>query len=135
MVFTRKKARMGANPEYPARTQPGTNIREVRTPRQTVFTLEKNWIIHSTCSSILSGREGWWIALSCSLFQRFFDRGWYEKYYHSLALKFHPDKNQHSQVSDVMKKINEAREELENTLHHIDEIREEERVRMDAVRE
>ena len=42
MVFTIKKARTGANPEYPARTHPGTNIREVRTPRRTVFTQEQN---------------------------------------------------------------------------------------------
>ena len=42
MVFTRKKSRAVANPEYPARNQPGTNIREVRTPRRTVFTQEQN---------------------------------------------------------------------------------------------
>ena len=33
---------MGANPESPARTRPGKNIREVRTPRRTVFTREQN---------------------------------------------------------------------------------------------
>ena len=33
------------------------------------------------------------------------------------------DKNWHSQVSDVMKMINKAREELENTLRHNDAIR------------
>ena len=53
-----------------------------------------------------------------------------KKVYRSLALRFHPDKNQHSQVSDVMKMINEAKEELENTLHHNHAMREEERVRM-----
>ena len=42
MVFTRQKARAGANPEYPPRTQPGKNIHEVRTPRQKVFTKEHN---------------------------------------------------------------------------------------------
>ena len=42
MVFTIQKARAGANPESTARTQPGTNIREVRTPRRTVFTWEQN---------------------------------------------------------------------------------------------
>ena len=51
-----------------------------------------------------------------------------KKAYRFLALRFHPDKNQRSQVLDVMKMINEAKEELENTLH------EEERVRMDAMR-
>ena len=42
MVFTRKKAILGANIESPARAQPGKNIREVRTPRQTVFKQEQN---------------------------------------------------------------------------------------------
>ena len=48
-----------------------------------------------------------------------------KKSYCSLALQFHLDKNQHSQVSDAMKMINEAEEELENTLSHNDAIREE----------
>ena len=42
MVFTRQKARAGANPEYPARTHPEQIIREVRTPRRSVFTREEN---------------------------------------------------------------------------------------------
>ena len=42
MVFTRQKSRAGTNPEYPARTRPGTNIREVPTPRRTVFAREHN---------------------------------------------------------------------------------------------
>ena len=42
MVFTKQKARAGANLEYPPRTQPETNIREVRNPSRTVFTQEKN---------------------------------------------------------------------------------------------
>ena len=42
MVSIRQKARAGANPESPARTRPGTNIPEVRTPRHTVFTRKQN---------------------------------------------------------------------------------------------
>ena len=42
MVFTRQKERASANPEYPPRTQPGTNIGEVCTPRWKVFTQEQN---------------------------------------------------------------------------------------------
>ena len=68
-----------------------------------------------------------------------FNDSWTEddikKYYRSLALQFHPDKNQHSQVSDVIKMINKAKEELEVILRHNDVIREEERFRMDAMRE
>ena len=46
-----------------------------------------------------------------------------KKFHCSLALQFHPDKNQHSQVSVVLKMINEAKEEFENTLRHNDGIR------------
>ena len=53
-----------------------------------------------------------------------------KKSYSSMALQFHPAKNQHSRVSDVIKMINKAKEELENTLRHNDTIREEERVCM-----
>ena len=41
MVFTRKKSRAGANPESPAKTHPGTNIREVSNTRRPVFTREQ----------------------------------------------------------------------------------------------
>ena len=44
MIFTRLKSRAGADPEYPTRTQPETNIREVYTPSRTFFTLEQNEI-------------------------------------------------------------------------------------------
>ena len=33
-----------------------------------------------------------------------------KKAHRCLALRFHPDKNQHSQASDVMKMINESKE-------------------------
>ena len=42
MVFPRQKSRAGENPEYSPRTQPGTNISEVRTPSRTVFTQEQS---------------------------------------------------------------------------------------------
>ena len=42
MVFTRPKARADSNPESPPRTQPETNIREVRNPSRTFFTQEHN---------------------------------------------------------------------------------------------
>ena len=40
-----------------------------------------------------------------------------------MARLFHPDKNQHSQLSDVMQMINEANEELEDTFRHNDAMR------------
>ena len=42
MVFIRQKERAGENPESIPKTQPGTNICEVRTPSWTVFTQELN---------------------------------------------------------------------------------------------
>ena len=42
MVFTWQKSRAGENKEIPPRTQPGTNIREVRTTSRTLLTREKN---------------------------------------------------------------------------------------------
>ena len=47
MLFTRQKSRVGENPESPARTQPGTNICEVHTPRRTVFTREQLYLLES----------------------------------------------------------------------------------------
>ena len=58
-----------------------------------------------------------------------------KKAYPYLDLRFQPDKNKHPQVTEVMKMINEAKENLESTLRHNDEISEEECVRMDAIRE
>ena len=54
--------------------------------------------------------------------------------YSSQALRFRPDNNKHSQVTEVMRMIIEAMENLEIKLRHNYEIREEERVRMDAMR-
>ena len=53
-----------------------------------------------------------------------------EKAYRNLACNFHPDKNKHSQASDVMLIIKKAKEELENTFRYNDAMREQERVRM-----
>ena len=58
-----------------------------------------------------------------------------KKVYRSLDRQFHPDKNKHSQFSDVMQMINEANEELEYTLLHNDKMRKEQHVRMDAIME
>ena len=48
-----------------------------------------------------------------------------KKAYISLDFRFHPEKNKHSQVTEVMKMINEAKENLEITLCHNNEIKEE----------
>ena len=47
-----------------------------------------------------------------------------KKAYRYLNLQFHPDKNKHQQVTELIKIINEAKEELESTLRHNDEKRE-----------
>ena len=40
------------------------------------------------------------------------------KSYRKLALRYNPNKNKHSQDSDVMHMINKAKEGLEDLLHH-----------------
>ena len=70
------------------------------------------WIVHSTSSLILSGREGWWIVLSCYCFEWLFNRGWYETILTFSGSSIYPRKNLHSQVSEVIKMTNEAKEEL-----------------------
>ena len=52
------------------------------------------------------------------------------KSYRTLAHRFHPDKNNHSQFFYVMQMINEDKEELKYTLRHYDAMREQERVRL-----
>ena len=46
-----------------------------------------------------------------------------KKAYRNLAFRFDPDKNKHSQFSNVMQIINEAKDYLEDTLRHNDAIR------------
>ena len=58
-----------------------------------------------------------------------------KKAYHSLALRFQPDKNKHSQVTEVTRMVIEAKENLESTVRHNDEIMEEEHVCMDTMKE
>ena len=53
-----------------------------------------------------------------------------KKVYRSLACQFHLEKNQHSQFSDVMLMINEAKEELEDTFRNNYAMREKEHFRM-----
>ena len=50
--------------------------------------------------------------------------------YCSMSLWFHQDKNIHEDASKVMRRINESKEGLEDTLRNNDAIREEEHVRM-----
>ena len=110
MVFTRQKARAGANSESPERTQPGTNIHEVRNPRWTVFARGKKYLFIQQVlqySQEENGNELHYLVLGLNEFSTEDDM---EKAYRSLALQSHPDKNQHSQVSDVMKMINEDKE-------------------------
>ena len=135
MVFKRQKSRAGANPESPAKTQPVTNIGEVRTHRQTFFTQEHNELFIQLVLQYYQeemGDELLYLVLGLDYSST---EDGMKKSYPSLALRFHPDKNQLSQVSDVMEMINETKEELENTLRHNDKIMEEERVRMDEMRE
>ena len=135
MVFTRQKARAGANLESPARTQPGKNMREVCTPIRTVFTREHNELFIQQVLQYSQEQKGYelhYIVLGLNESSIEDDM---KKAYRTLALRFYPDRNQHSQVSNMMEMINEAKEELENTLRHNDAMREEECVYIDVMRE
>ena len=46
-----------------------------------------------------------------------------KKAYCNLASRFHPEKNKHSQDSEGMLRIKEAKEELEDNLCHNDAMR------------
>ena len=110
MVFTRQKARAGANPEYPPQTQPVTNICEVGTPSWTFFTREHNelfiqWVLQY--SQDVKGDELHFFVICLNESSTDKDMN---KAYYSLDHQFHPDKNQHSHITDVMQRINEAKE-------------------------
>ena len=110
MVFTRQRSRAGANPEYPARTHTGTSIREVRTTRRTVFTQEQNELFIQRVLQYYQeykGDELQYHVLGLNISSKEDDM---KKAYRYLDLRFHPDKNQHSQVPDMMKMIDEAKE-------------------------
>ena len=95
MVFTRQKARAGANPESLPRIQPETNIPEVRTARQTVFTWEQNELFIQRFvqySQDAEGDELYYIVLGLNDSSTEDD---IKKAYCSLACRFHPDKNKY----------------------------------------
>ena len=124
MVFTRQKARAGENSESPARTHPGTNICEARTFRRTFFTREHNELFIQQVLQYSQEEKGEEFHCIVLVLNESSTEDDMKRAYRSLALRFHYNKNQHSQVSDVMKTINEAKEELENSLRHNDAIRE-----------
>ena len=58
MLFIRKKARAGENPEYPPRTHSETNIRELHTPSRSVSTQEQNEIFFQQAVQYSQDLEG-----------------------------------------------------------------------------
>ena len=125
MVFTRKKSRAGENTESPARTQPGTNICEGNNTRRPVFTREQNNLFIQQFLQYYQKNEIDELHYHVIGFNESSTEDDIKKAYRYLAIIFYPDKNQHSQVTEVMKIINEAKEEQESKLHHNYEIREE----------
>ena len=105
-------------------------MHEVRTPSRTVFTQEQNTLLVQQVlqySQLAEGDELHYHVLGLDESSIEDDM---KKAYCTLDRQFHPDKNKRFQFSFVMKMINEAKEELENTLHHNDALREQERVCM-----
>ena len=112
MLFTRQKARAGANPKSPLRTHPATNIHEVRTPSRKVFTQKQNKeLIEQVlqCSQGVAGDELHFFVLG---FNKSSTEEYIKKAYRSLAHQFHPEKNNHLNFTDLMKIMNKAKEEL-----------------------
>ena len=125
MLFTRQKARAGVNQESPARTQPVTNIHEGSNPRWSVFTREQNGsfiLLFLQFSQENESDELHYHVLGLNEFSTEDDM---KKACISLDFRFRPEKNKHSQVTEVMRIIIEAKENLESTLCHNNEISEE----------
>ena len=109
MVFTRKKAWTGANPESPARTQPVTNIHKERNPRQTVFTREHNDLFIQRVLQYYQEKKSDEFHYHVLGLNESSTENDMKKAYNYLSLRLHPNKNKHSQVTEVMKMINEAK--------------------------
>ena len=92
MVFTKQKSRAGANTKDPARTQPGTNIREVRTPRRTAFTREHNELLIQRILQYSQEEKGDELHYHVLGLNDSLKEDDTKKSYRSLALRFHPDK-------------------------------------------
>ena len=110
MVFTIQKERADANTESPPRTHPGTNICEVQTPSRTVFKRKHNELFIQRVVQYYQEAEGDKLNYLVLGLNESSTEDYMKKSYRSLAHRFHPDKNQHSQFSDVMQMINNAKE-------------------------
>ena len=110
MVFIWKKSRAGANTKSPSITHPGTDIHELHTPSQTVFTQEQNELFVQQVfqySQVIDGAELHYHVLGLNESSTEDDM---KKAYDTLDRWFHPGKNKHSQFSDVTKMIKESKE-------------------------
>ena len=123
MVFTRYKSRAGANPESPPRTQPETNIHEVRTPSHTVFTQEHNELFVQQVVQYSQDLEGEDLHYHVIGLNQYSTEDYIKKSYSKLALQYHPGKNKYPQASSVMRMINEAKKGLEQLLRYNDAMR------------
>ena len=113
MVYTRQKnAKAGANPS------------------KTVFSKEQNDLLIQKVQEYSLYAKGEILNLFVLGLNESSTEEDMKKFYRSMSLRFHPDKNVHEDASKVMRMINEAKEGLEDTLHNNYAIREEERVRM-----
>ena len=90
MVFTRQKSRAGANPESPARNQPGTNIRELHNPRRTVFTWEHNELFIQRVLQYLQEKKSDELHYHVLSLDESSIEDDMKNAYCSLALRFHP---------------------------------------------
>ena len=123
VVFTIQKARADTNPESPPRTQTEINIREVRTPRQIVVTQEQNELFVQQFLQYSQDLEGRVLHYHVLCFNESSIEDDLKKSYRKMALRYHPDKNKHSQASADFCMINESKQGLEDVLLHNDAMR------------
>ena len=87
-------------------TQPGTNIREVRTPSQKVFTQEHNELFVQQVVQYSQEIEGDELHYHVPSLNESSTEDDTKKAYRNMTCQFHPDKNNNSQASGIMLTIN-----------------------------
>ena len=118
-----KKAIAGANPESPPRTQPETNICEVRTPSRTVFPQERNKLFFQRVIQYNQEMEVGDLHYHVLGLNDSETEDDMKKFYRKLALQYHPDKNKHLQASAVMRMIKQYKRVSEYLLFYNDTMR------------
>ena len=135
MVYTRRKARADANPKFTPIIQYDINIREVPTPSRTVFTPGQNESFVQKVVQNAQGLEGevlYYHILGLNESETYDDL---EKADRKLALRSHPDRNNHPQDSAAFFMTQQAKKGLEDVLRYNDTMRRTQEIEEDIQRQ